>query len=46
MADPAFLADISPLLVAGHAWDPKAAARIISSGLIVLLPGEPWKGKV
>lgn len=46
MEDPGFLADIGPLLVAGHTWEPKDAARIISSGLIALLPGEPWKGQV
>lgn len=46
MEDPHFLADISPLLVADHAWEPQDAARIISSGLIALLPGEPWKGQV
>jgi len=46
MEDPDFLADISPLLVAEHTWEPKDAARIISSGFIALLPGEPWKGQV
>ena len=46
MEDPDFLADISPLLVADHTWEPQDAARIISSGLIALLPGEPWKGQV
>ena len=46
MEDPGFLADIRPLLVANHTWEPKEAVRIISSGLIALLPGEPWKSQV
>lgn len=44
MRDPEFLADISPLLSDGYAWDPQAEAPLISSRLIELLPGEPWKG--
>jgi predicted nucleotidyltransferase component of viral defense system len=45
MEDPAFLADISPLLSAGYKWDPEAEAPIVSSQLIARLPGDPWKGK-
>jgi predicted nucleotidyltransferase component of viral defense system len=44
MRDPEFLADISPLLSDGYEWDPHAKAPLVSSRLIELLPGEPWKG--
>jgi predicted nucleotidyltransferase component of viral defense system len=44
MKDPAFLADISPLLSAEYKWDPDAEAPIVSSRLLELLPGDPWKG--
>jgi predicted nucleotidyltransferase component of viral defense system len=44
MADPEFLADISPLLSDGYEWEPHVEASLISSRLIELLPGEPWKG--
>lgn len=44
MRDPQFTADISPLLAAGYEWDPEAAAPVVSSRLIELLPGDPWKG--
>ncbi|MGD0693945.1 MAG: nucleotidyl transferase AbiEii/AbiGii toxin family protein [Terriglobia bacterium] len=44
MQDPAFLADISPLLVDDYKWDPEAEAPIVSSRLIERLPGDPWKG--
>jgi predicted nucleotidyltransferase component of viral defense system len=43
MADPEFLADISPLLSGGYAWDPAAEALLVSRRLIELLPGDPWK---
>lgn len=43
--DAGFLADISPLLVAGHAWEPNEAARIVASRLIALLPGQAWRGE-
>lgn len=46
MQDPAFLADISPLLAADFGWDPQAAAPVVLSRLIELLPGEAWKGEV
>lgn len=45
MRDAQFVADIGPLLAAGYEWDAKAAAAAVSSRLIVLLPGRPWKGK-
>ena len=44
MQNPAFLADISPLLSADSKWDPKTEAAIVSSRLIERLPGDPWKG--
>ncbi len=43
MRDPAFLADLSPLLTGGRAWDPVAAEARVSKDLIALLPGDPWK---
>lgn len=45
MRDPQFVADIGPLLAAGYEWDAKAAAAAVSSRLVALLPGKPWKGK-
>ncbi|MGI8784384.1 MAG: nucleotidyl transferase AbiEii/AbiGii toxin family protein [Acidobacteriota bacterium] len=45
MRNEAFLADIGPLLATGYQWDPDAAALVISSRLIEILPGEPWKGE-
>jgi predicted nucleotidyltransferase component of viral defense system len=45
MQDSEFLADISDLLSEGYEWDPKAEASEVSSRLIELLPGEPWKGE-
>ena len=44
--DPLFTADIGPLLATGFVWDLKAAAPVVSSRLIELLPGDPWKGQV
>lgn len=44
MEDPAFLADIGPLLSADYTWDPEAEAPVVSSHLIERLPGAPWKG--
>lgn len=43
--DPEFAADIGPLLAAGFDWNIKAAAPIVSSRLIEILPGEAWKGR-
>jgi predicted nucleotidyltransferase component of viral defense system len=45
MEDALFLADISPLLAADYRWEPEAAAPLITSRLLPLLPGEPWKGE-
>lgn len=45
LRDPILVADLSPLLAAGYEWDPEAAAPLVSSRLIALLPGRPWKGK-
>jgi len=44
MHDPAFLADISPLLSADYEWDPQAEAPVVASQLIDRMPGDPWKG--
>jgi len=45
LRDPEFGADVGPLLATAYKWDIAAAADIVSSRLIQLLPGEPWKGK-
>ena len=42
---PLFAADIGPLLAPGFKWDIAEAAHSVSSRLIALLPGEPWKGE-
>ena len=44
LRDPEFMADISPLLAPGYHWEPEAEAAEVSSRIITLLPGEPWKG--
>jgi predicted nucleotidyltransferase component of viral defense system len=44
LTDPEFMADIGPLLAPGYQWEPEAEALEVSSRLIELLPGEPWKG--
>ena len=44
LRDPRFMADISPLLAAGYEWDAEAAAAVVLSRLVELLPGDPWKG--
>jgi predicted nucleotidyltransferase component of viral defense system len=44
LRDPEFTADIGPLLAAGFAWDIETAAPVVSSRLIELLAGAPWKG--
>jgi predicted nucleotidyltransferase component of viral defense system len=44
LEDPAFMADISPLLASGYEWNPEAAAPLVKSRFIDRLPGEPWKG--
>ena len=45
LRNPQFAADIGPLLAPGYRWDLEAAARGVSSRLIALLPGEPWRGE-
>ena len=45
MRDGAFMADLSPLLATGEAWDPVAAEALISQRLVTLLPGDAWKGE-
>jgi len=45
MRDRQFTADIGPLLAPGYRWDIGAAERAVSSRLIALLPGEPWRTK-
>jgi predicted nucleotidyltransferase component of viral defense system len=45
LRDQQFTADLTPLLVAGYSWDIREAAAIVSSHLIRILPGEPWKGE-
>ena len=42
-ADPAFLADIGPLLRPGLSYDSAAAIGIVIKSLIELLPGDPWR---
>ncbi len=44
LRDPDFGADVGPLLAAAYKWNIKAAAQLVSSRLIELLPGKPWKG--
>lgn len=44
LRDPEFLADISLLLADGYEWDPKGEGALVTSRLVELLPGEPWKG--
>ena len=43
LRDPAFTADIGPLLAAGFAWDIETATPLVLSRLIGRLPGDPWK---
>ena len=45
LRDPQFNADIGPLLASAYKWNSAAAADAISSRLIPLLPGDPWKGE-
>ena len=44
MRDPAFTADLGPLLAPGVDWELTEAARLVIDELIPRLPGEPWKG--
>ena len=41
--DPVFAGDITPLLAPGHQWDLESAMEAVLSGLVALLPGDPWK---
>lgn len=43
MTMPQFAADIGPMLEPGYEWDMARAMDEVSSRLITLLPGEPWK---
>ena len=38
-----FSADIAPLLASGYTWDKDRAAETVSTRMIALLPGAPWK---
>lgn len=40
MRDPAFLADINPLLATGYQWQPTAAATVVAEKLLALLTPE------
>jgi predicted nucleotidyltransferase component of viral defense system len=40
---PEFSADITPLLASGYTWDRDRAAETVSTRIIALLPGAPWK---
>lgn len=44
LRNPGFGADVGPLLAAAYKWDMTGAAGLVSSRLIELLPGKPWKG--
>jgi len=44
MRDPAFTADLGPLLAPGVDWDLTEAARLVIDELVPRLQGEPWKG--
>ena len=45
LQDPRFDADIVPLLAPGCLWNMEELARSVSTRLIALLPGQPWKGE-
>jgi len=45
LADPAFIADIEPLVVPDSGFDLPQAVEFVFSGLMPLIPGEPWKGR-
>jgi predicted nucleotidyltransferase component of viral defense system len=44
LRDPQFGVDIGPLLTMDFVWDIETAARVVSSNLFELLPGDPWRG--
>ena len=39
LRDPAFLADINPLLATDYRWEPQTAALVVAEELLALLPG-------
>lgn len=41
---PQFIADLTPLLARGFSWNIKEDFETVSTRLIRLLPGDPWKG--
>jgi predicted nucleotidyltransferase component of viral defense system len=43
--DPIFTADMSPLLAHGQAWDIDDAFERVWTRLVMLLSGDPWKGR-
>lgn len=43
--NPAFAADVPPLIVAGTEWDLAKAGEWFQQEILPLLPGEPWKGR-
>lgn len=45
LRDARFAADMGPLLAPGRTWKLDDAATRVSRALVVLLPGDPWKGK-
>ena len=44
LRDPAFAADIGPLLSADYRWELDRMADVVTGKLIALLPGDPWQG--
>ena len=44
MQDNAFLEDVVPLLPTEMTYQVQAAYELVSSRLVALLPGDPWKG--
>lgn len=46
LEDPRFLNDIAPLLAPDCVCDTASAADCVLKRLAVLIPGEPWRGKV
>lgn len=44
LSDPAFAADLGPLLSVGIPWNRDQAAEFVMRTFLSLLPGEPWKG--
>jgi predicted nucleotidyltransferase component of viral defense system len=45
LEDADFVADVSPLLIAGTVFDFREAAHYLMNQLFPLMPGEPWQGK-